>query len=104
MVKIKAPQKISGEMSVPGDKSISHRGLILASMAEGKSELTGLSPGKDVQATLRIFQQLGVDIKSIKENKFVIQGKGSGGFKTPNGILDCENSGTSARLLTGFNL
>ena len=102
MIKIKSPNTISGKIFVPGDKSISHRGLILASMAEGISEIYGLSSGNDVQTTQSLMKKLGVEIIQMDEDLMVITSRGWAGLKASDAILDCENSGTSARLLTAI--
>ncbi len=100
MISIGPPKEISGEITVPGDKSISHRGLILASLANGRSTIKGLSPGADVQSTQRILSRLGTKIKN-RRNEVVVRGTGLRGLRKPRKILDCGNSGTSARLMTG---
>ena len=102
MIKIKSPNTISGKIFVPGDKSISHRGLILASMAEGISEIYGLPSGNDVQTTQSLMKKLGVEIIQMDEDLMVITSRGWAGLKASDAILDCENSGTSARLLTAI--
>ncbi len=102
MIKIKPSNSISGKISVPGDKSISHRGLILASIAEGNSEIYGLSSGNDVQTTQNLIKKLGVEIIQMDEKTVAVTGNGWAGLKASDSILDCENSGTSARLLTAI--
>ena len=86
--------------SPPGDKSITHRALILASLSEGKLELLNPLISKDTQATIEALQALGVEIK-IDEKKITVFGKGLRGLKAPQKIIDCKNSGTTLRLLTG---
>lgn len=100
MMKISPAKKISGTLHVPGDKSISHRVLILASLAKGESFFSGLSTGADVQSTARILLRLGTKIEMDGEN-IIVTGKGRFAYREPKSILDCGNSGTSARLLTG---
>lgn len=100
MIKIHPAKKISGSIEVPGDKSISHRALILASLAKGISEVHGLSNGADVKATRKILTQLGAKI-TFKNNTALVESNGAKGLATPEDKLDCHNSGTSARLLTG---
>jgi 3-phosphoshikimate 1-carboxyvinyltransferase len=78
---------------VPGDKSLSHRALILAAMADGESHLSGLAPGADVGATLRAIRRLGVDADRHRVT--------GGRWQEPDGPIDCGNSGTTMRLLTG---
>jgi 3-phosphoshikimate 1-carboxyvinyltransferase len=98
-------RRVEGEIRVGGDKSISHRALVLSSMAEGKSVVRGLSGSQDVASTLQSLQRLGVALEQCGRT-VRIGGKGLGGFKLPDGgdpiVLDCGNSGTTARLLTGM--
>jgi len=91
---------LQGEITPPGDKSISHRALIFSSLAAGRSELSGLLESEDTLATLRACEQLGATVTCRAERIFVT---GTGGaFKTPsNGLLDMGNSGTAMRLLAG---
>ncbi len=100
MLKILPAKHISGELRIPGDKSISHRVLILSSFANGKSRFTGLSTGGDVRSTQRIMTQLGVEIKA-DVNKIQVTGVGNKGLIESATVLNCGNSGTSARLLSG---
>lgn len=89
---------INTTISLPGDKSISHRALMLASIADGVSEITNLNDGKDVQSTMQALQACGASIEKNGE-KVVITGKK---LSNPDEPIDCGNSGTSARLLSGF--
>lgn len=89
---------INTTISLPGDKSISHRALMLASIADGVSEITNLNDGKDVQSTIQALQACGASIEQNGE-KVVITGKK---LSNPDEPIDCGNSGTSARLLSGF--
>ena len=91
---------LTGELRVPGDKSISHRALILASMASGLSIIQGLSDAEDVRSTWHCLQQLGVRIFS-KGDCVYVDGLGWRGLKEPKEHLDCGNSGTTMRLLMG---
>ena len=100
MIKISPATKISGELQIPGDKSISHRVLILGAMANGISEFSGISTGADVRSTQRILSQLGVKFSSTY-HRIAVHGVGNFGFFEPASGLNCGNSGTSARLLTG---
>ena len=89
-------------MNVPGDKSISHRSLILAGMAVGQTKVKGLLRGEDVMSTLRAMQDLGVSIADHGEDDLVsIDGVGTGGFITPEAPLDLGNAGTGVRLIMG---
>jgi len=92
---------IKGELDLPGDKSISHRAVMMASLAEGKSIIKNLAGGEDVLSTINCFIQLGIEIKK-KEDAYLIQGKGFKGLKKPSRSLDAQNSGTLTRLLTGI--
>lgn len=92
---------IKGELEFPGDKSISHRAVMLSCLADGKSVIRNLSAGEDVKSSLRCFRQLGVDIEE-RGSKYIIHGKGFKGLSKPDKALDAGNSGTLARLITGI--
>ena len=94
---------LQGIISVPGDKSISHRALILGSIAEGKTLISGFLFSEDPLSTANCLQKLGVKIPKITKNEpFEIEGLGLEGFEEPKEILDCGNSGTTMRLLLGL--
>jgi 3-phosphoshikimate 1-carboxyvinyltransferase len=93
--------KVSGELELPGDKSISHRAVMFSALAEGRSRIFNLSNGEDVNSTRSCFRQLGVEI-SNKQNFIEITGKGFKGFGKPANILNAGNSGTTARLISGI--
>jgi 3-phosphoshikimate 1-carboxyvinyltransferase len=95
-------QSIKGTISVPGDKSISHRSIILGSLAKGITIINGFLEAEDCMATLRAFQAMGVSIEGPDENQVVIHGVGKYGLKKPDQIIDCGNSGTTMRLLAGL--
>ena len=92
---------LTGSISIPGDKSISHRSLIISSLAIGKTTISGILEGKDIQRTKNALVSMGVKIKS-NQDKYEVYGVGSGGLLEPNDIIDLGNSGTSARLLIGL--
>ncbi len=94
-------QIIRGRLSVPGDKSISHRALMLGAMAESDAVIRGLAPGEDVSSTKRCLQQLGAIIKE-KNGEILVQGRGRFGLQKPETALDAGNSGTTMRLLAGL--
>jgi len=94
-------KRLNGEVTVPGDKSISHRAIILGSLAQGKVTVTGLSSGEDNRRTVKIFQQLGVPIKKRGPAEYLIKGRGLHGLREPGTILYAGNSGTTMRLMTG---
>ena len=95
-------KKINGEIKVPGDKSISHRSLILASIAEGESRIEGLLEAEDCLSTMGIMRDLGIEIKKEDIGEYIVQGKGLDGLEEADDVLDCGNSGTSMRLLAGL--
>ncbi len=98
--KIKNGKGLKGEITVPGDKSISHRAIMLASLAEGKSKISGFLEGEDCLATIEVFQNMGVNISKSK-GMFMVEGKGLKGLEGPTSPLDFRNSGTSVRLCSG---
>ena len=95
-------QGLSGKFRVPGDKSISHRAVMLGSLAEGVTEVTGFLEAEDALATLACFQAMGVKIDRISEGRLRIYGVGLHGLKAPENALYVGNSGTSMRLLSGI--
>ena len=94
-------KKISGEIFVPGDKSISHRALILGACAVGQTIIENLLESEDVLATLKALQELGVNIKK-NQNLWEVRGNGLGSLINPNKTLNLGNSGTGVRLLMGL--
>jgi len=94
--------KLSGRIHVPGDKSISHRALMLSAIAEGQSRITGFLDGEDTMATMAVFRAMGVEIQHSSENEVVVDGVGMEGLTTPITALNLGNSGTSVRLLSGL--
>jgi 3-phosphoshikimate 1-carboxyvinyltransferase len=94
-------REVYGYIRVPGDKSISHRSVMLSSIADGSSEISGFLEGEDSLHTLEAFQTMGVDIRR-DEDKIIVDGVGLHGLKAPTGDLYMGNSGTAMRLLTGL--
>ncbi len=92
---------LSGDLKVPGDKSISHRSIMLGSLASGTTKVTGFLEGEDALSTLKAFQAMGVNIERDGDN-VVIHGVGINGLKKPSGPLNLGNSGTSIRLMSGI--
>lgn len=90
---------LSGRVRAPGDKSISHRALIFAALADGESRIDGLLESDDVLATARAAQALGAQIERLESGRWRIVGQGR--LAQPQGVIDCGNSGTAARLLMG---
>jgi 3-phosphoshikimate 1-carboxyvinyltransferase len=93
---------LAGRLRVPGDKSISHRALMLAALAVGRTEITGLLEGEDVLATARALAALGAAVTRLGAGRWNVDGVGIGGLAEPEQVLDLGNSGTSARLLLGI--
>lgn len=91
-----------GDLRVPGDKSMSHRSIMLGSLADGMTEVTGFLEGEDSLATLQAFRDMGVEIEGPNEGRVVIRGVGLHGLKAPKKPLYLGNSGTSIRLLSGL--
>ena len=98
---VKPAESIKGEIKVPGDKSITHRAMMLASIASGQSRLTGVLEGEDCLATKKVFEHLGVNF--IKEDDdLIVEGVGIKGLRQPERELDFGNSGTGIRLSSGI--
>ncbi|MDO4904724.1 MAG: 3-phosphoshikimate 1-carboxyvinyltransferase [Lautropia sp.] len=93
---------VSGDIRVPGDKSISHRSIMLGALAEGQTEVQGFLEGADAIATASIFRAMGVAIEGPDQGRVVVRGVGLHGLQSPGVPLDCGNSGTSMRLLCGL--
>jgi cyclohexadieny/prephenate dehydrogenase / 3-phosphoshikimate 1-carboxyvinyltransferase len=93
---------VSGQIRIPGDKSISHRSIMLGSIAQGVTEVTGFLEGEDSLATLQAFRDMGVVIEGPTDGRVVVHGVGLNGLKAPAGPLYLGNSGTSMRLLSGL--
>jgi len=92
---------LSGTADVPGDKSISHRSLILGAMAVGETTITGLLEGQDVLDTAKAMQAFGAEVVNHGGGKWSVHGVGVGGFAEPDQVIDCGNSGTGVRLIMG---
>lgn len=93
---------LSGTVRVPGDKSISHRALMLGALAVGRTEISGLLEGEDVLATAAAMRALGAGIVREADGRWLVDGVGIGGLAEPADLLDLGNSGTAARLLLGI--
>ncbi|MFV3369812.1 bifunctional prephenate dehydrogenase/3-phosphoshikimate 1-carboxyvinyltransferase [Pseudomonas sp. NY15435] len=94
--------RLSGRVRVPGDKSISHRSIMLGSLAEGTTEVQGFLEGEDALATIQAFRDMGVVIEGPHHGRVTVHGVGLHGLKTPPGPIYLGNSGTSMRLLSGL--
>ncbi|KOQ66998.1 MULTISPECIES: 3-phosphoshikimate 1-carboxyvinyltransferase [Stenotrophomonas] len=95
-------QPLQGSLTIPGDKSVSHRSVMFAALADGTSHIEGFLEGEDTRATARIFSQLGVRIETPSPSQRVVHGVGIDGLKAPDAPLDCGNAGTGMRLLAGL--
>lgn len=93
---------VTGTIRVPGDKSISHRSIMLGAIAEGDTEITGFLEGEDALSTLNAFRAMGVKIDGPNNGNVTVHGVGLHGLKAPSGPLDMGNSGTSMRLMSGL--
>lgn len=95
-------ESLQGEITVPGDKSISHRALIFAALAKGKTTIQNFLPSEDCFATLKALEALNVTINYIDKTHLIVEGRGVDGFTAPEHTLDLRNSGTGIRLLAGI--
>ncbi len=93
---------LRGEVVVPGDKSVSHRAVMLASLARGTSHIRNFLPGADNFSTVNAMRALGVPVRELGNNVLEIAGVGLDGLQEPQDVIDCGNSGTTVRLLTGI--
>ncbi len=93
---------LTGELDIPGDKSVSHRAVMLAAIADGTSRVQGFLEGEDTRSTAAIFSQLGVRIEAPSASVRLVHGVGLHGLQPPTGPLDCGNAGTGMRLLAGL--
>jgi len=99
---IKPVTSINGSLVVPGDKSISHRAVMLGAIAKGETEISGFLNADDCQSTIRVFRQLGTTIEQIDSTTYKVTGLGLRGLQEPTEILDVGNSGTTIRLIAGI--
>ena len=100
--RVRPVRRLSGECEVPGDKSISHRAALLGAIAEGPTEVQGYLEGEDCLRTLTAIQMMGVEVTKKGPGHYRIAGVGLDGLTEPGDVIDCGNSGTTARLLIGF--
>ena len=98
---VKSGKALKGEILIPGDKSISHRSIMCAAIAEGDSVIRGFLKGEDCLATLNAFSKMGVNIDQ-HDNEIVVHGVGLQGLKKPDSDIYLGNSGTSMRLMSGL--
>lgn len=100
-MKVSPCEDINAEITVPGDKSISHRALMIGAIANGKTQIRNFLDSDDTSATMEILRAMGIEIER-KENEVIVEGKGLYGLSEPEGVLDARNSGTTMRLLLGL--
>ena len=97
----KTVRPLRGEISVPGDKSISHRAVMFGAISEGTTEVTNFLQGADCLSTISCFRSMGIEIENTPE-RILVHGKGLHGLSAPSAVLDCGNSGTTTRLISGI--
>ena len=99
-----AEKPLNGELEVPGDKSISHRAVMFGSIASGDTEITHFLPGADCLSTISCFREMGIDIETSDADPghVIVHGKGLHGLSAPDAVLDCGDSGTTMRLVSGI--
>lgn len=100
-IRVVPPRRFHGEVTVPGDKSVSHRAALVGALAAGRTEVTGFLEGEDCLNTIRAVRALGVEVTRKGPGHYLIDGAGLGGLQEPDSVVDCGNSGTTARLLIG---
>jgi 3-phosphoshikimate 1-carboxyvinyltransferase len=93
---------LRGRVKVPGDKSISHRALLLGAIAEGTTRIHGFLPAADCLATLACVRGLGIEVERLSDTELIVQGRSLHGLIEPKDVLDCARSGTTMRLLAGI--
>lgn len=101
-IHIQGGRPLTGRCRVPGDKSISHRAVMFAALADGTSTVTNFLDGGDCRATIAVIRGLGVEVEERSPTELVIHGRGLDGLQEPFDILDCGNSGTTVRLMAGL--
>ena len=101
IMRASSSRPLKGEVSIPGDKSISHRSLILGALAIGQTRITGLLEGQDVLDTARAMASFGAQVEKVEGGEWYVEGVGVGGFAEPETVVDCGNSGTGVRLIMG---
>jgi 3-phosphoshikimate 1-carboxyvinyltransferase len=99
---VSSGRALQGELEIPGDKSVSHRAVMLAALADGASTIDGFLEGEDTRATAAIFSRLGVRIETPSPSRRIVHGVGVDGLRAPGAPLDCGNAGTGMRLLSGL--
>jgi 3-phosphoshikimate 1-carboxyvinyltransferase len=101
-LRIQQSRGIRGELSLPGDKSISHRSVLFAAIADGDTHISGFLTGEDTQNTAKAMQAMGIAVEGLGTDRLVVHGKGLDGLSEPASVLDLGNSGTGMRLMAGL--
>jgi 3-phosphoshikimate 1-carboxyvinyltransferase len=101
-VRVEPAGALVGHIAVPGDKSISHRALLIGALAEGETRVRGFGRSGDTESTARALRALGVGIEDVAEDEVIVHGLGLRGLQAPAAPIDCGNAGTLLRLLTGI--
>ena len=102
MTRVEPAGALVGHMAVPGDKSISHRALLIGALTDGETQVHGFGRSGDTESTLHAVRALGVDVEEMTDDELVVHGAGLRGLREPGAPLDCGNAGTLLRLLTGI--
>ncbi|PCH96059.1 MAG: 3-phosphoshikimate 1-carboxyvinyltransferase [Rhodobacteraceae bacterium] len=97
----RAGSPLTGTALIPGDKSVSHRALILGALSIGETRITGLLEGEDILDTAKAMAAFGADVKRLGDGEWLVHGVGVGGFGEPEDVIDCGNAGTGVRLIMG---
>ena len=101
-INIHGGHRLTGRCRVPGDKSISHRAVMFSAIADGTSHIRGFLDGGDCYATIGVMRGLGVQVEEVSTTELIVHGRGVDGLQEPSEFLDCVNSGTTIRLMTGL--
>ena len=101
-LEIEPVARLVGHIAVPGDKSISHRALLLGAICDDETHVTGFGRSADTEATIAAVRALGVEVEDVGSETLLVHGKGLAGLTAPDGPVDCANAGTLARLLAGI--
>mgnify|MGYP005900375131 FL=1 len=97
----KTEKPLRGEITIPGDKSISHRSVMFGAISQGTTEITNFLQGQDCLSTISCFRKMGIEIENTSE-RILVHGRGLHGLTAPTEILDVGNSGTTTRLISGI--
>lgn len=101
-ISLQSPVTLSGKLTIPGDKSISHRALMLGAIAQGETVIEGLLLGEDPRSTAACFRAMGANISELNSQQVIVRGVGLGNLQEPINVLDAGNSGTTMRLMLGL--